>query len=116
MRHRLRITGLAMMTALTGASAAQAADLDALTLSAPAAAGVPCVFEDWGPVIALPWPSVWLGHFSGGRFVPTAYGSALNWQDEKVCFPSKASCARWIGQQRHAYHNPEGFWTCLPIR
>ncbi|WP_026595470.1 hypothetical protein [Methyloferula stellata] len=78
--------------------------------------GAPCVFEDWGPTISLPWPSIWLGHFAGGRFVNTAYGRTLDWYDEKVCFPSRAACNRWISGQRRALHHPEGDWTCLPIR
>jgi hypothetical protein len=104
-----------MMAGLTVAPV-QAADLGPVLLEASPAVGVPCAFEDGGPTIALPWPSVWLGHFSGGRFIQAAYGRALDWQDEKVCFPSRASCSRWISQQRHAFHNPEGFWTCLMIR
>jgi len=78
--------------------------------------GVSCVFQDWGPAISLPWRSVWLGHFSGGRYERTAEASVLDWKDEKVCFPSKASCGRWISANRHAFHHPEGYWTCLPIR
>jgi hypothetical protein len=112
----LRAAALTLMASATMASA-QAADYSGPVILAPVETdGVPCIFEDYGPVIDLPWPSVWLGHFSGGHFVDSAYGPVLDWHDEKVCFPSKASCNRWIGANRRALHNPEGDWTCLPIR
>ncbi len=99
---------------------AEAADLGPYAepgyVAPPPTEGVPCVFEEGGPDIVLPWRSVWLGHFSGGRFAPAAYGTELNWKDEKVCFPSQGSCNRWISANRRAFHHPEGFWTCLPIR
>jgi hypothetical protein len=78
--------------------------------------GVACGFDDWGPTITLPRRSVWLGHFSGGRFTRMAYGHEREWKNEKLCFPSRSSCARWIGANRRAFHHPEGYWTCLPIR
>jgi hypothetical protein len=63
-----------------------------------------------------PWASVWLRHFSGGRPVPTAYGTVLDWRDEKLCFPDRASCNAWIRPLRRDYSRPEGYWTCMPIR
>ncbi|MCI0598459.1 MAG: hypothetical protein L0Y60_02900 [Beijerinckiaceae bacterium] len=86
-------------------------------------AGVPCSVGApfWEPPAAtaaeLPWPSVWLGHFSGGRHFTNAYGVTLvDWRDEKVCFPTQRECLAWIAGLRHAYHRPEGFWTCLVLR
>jgi len=85
--------------------------------------GVPCSAGApfWAPPAAtaavLPWPSVWLGHFSGGRPYTDAYGQTLvDWRDEKHCFPSRRLCNTWIGDLRRAYHRPEGYWTCLLLR
>jgi hypothetical protein len=120
MRQKLRGLVIAAMFGLS-ANSGQAADIDIMTAADlpglyPPVDGVPCIFEDWGPTINLPWPSVWLGHFAGGRFVPAAGGPVLDWQDQKVCFPSKASCNRWISANHRAFHTPEGDRTCLPIR
>jgi hypothetical protein len=120
-RQMARAIAIAAMLGLSGmslsATSGQAADLGTLLVPvAPPSAGVPCIFEDWGPTIALPWPSIWLGHFAGGHFIKTAYGPFLEWKDEKVCFPSKAWCNRWIATNRRIFHRPEGDWTCLPIR
>ncbi|HET6377681.1 MAG TPA: hypothetical protein VFG05_05160 [Methylocella sp.] len=88
-----------------------------------AAAGVPCNAGApfWAPIRAtaamLPWQSVWLGHFSGGRPYPAGNGVTLiDWRDEKFCFPSRRACDRWIADLRQAYHDPEGYWTCLVLR
>jgi len=110
--------GATMMVLAGLAPSAQAADLGApAVLTAPVAAdGVPCVFEESGPDIVLPWSSVWLGHFSGGRFVQTAAGNMLDWHDHKMCFPSRASCNRWVRDQQNYFHRPEGYTTCLMIR
>lgn len=85
--------------------------------------GVPCRAGGpfWGPILPtaeqLPWASVWLGHFSGGRPYIDVYGQALvDWREEKVCFPSRAICLDWIREMRRAFHRPEGFWTCLLLR
>lgn len=67
----------------------------------------------------LPFQHVWYGHFTGGRpfEAKDAQGRILiDWVDQRVCFPSKPSCDAWISQQRQAFHHPEGFWTCLPLR
>ncbi len=87
---------------------------------APETVGVPCSIgaPPWSPPVTakiLPWPSVWLGHFSGGRPDPVFYGQ-IDWRDEKVCFASKARCQAWIKDLRRAYHRPEGYWTCLLLR
>ncbi|QBR71574.1 hypothetical protein CU048_10115 [Beijerinckiaceae bacterium] len=85
--------------------------------------GVPCRAGGpfWGPILPtaeqLPWASVWLGHFSGGRPYIDVYGQALvDWREEKLCFPSRAICLDWIREMRRAFHRPEGFWTCLLLR
>lgn len=64
------------------------------------------------------FPSVWLGHFSGGFSHYTGPGGVIitDWRDEKLCFPTRASCRRFIGSMRRDYHQPEGYTTCLPIR
>ena len=85
--------------------------------------GVPCSAGApfWAPPKAtaeeLPWPSVWLGHFSGGRPYKDAFGLTLvDWLDEKVCFPSRRACNAWVSRLRRAYRHPEGYWTCLFLR
>lgn len=85
--------------------------------------GIPCSVGApfWAPPAAtaeeLPWRSVWLGHFSGGRRYEDVTGLTLiDWLDEKVCFPSRHPCQDWIGRLRRAYHRPEGYWTCLLLR
>src|SRR5665811_356266 len=45
----------------------------------------------------LPWPSVYLGHFSGGRPYLGADGRTLvDWRDDYFCFPSSAQCRAWV--------------------
>jgi len=109
---------LAGLSTLASTPSAQAADLGgpAVVTEPVPAEGVPCVFEESGPTIVLPWQSVWLGHFSGGRFVRTSTGPMLDWQDHKMCFPSRASCNRWMRGQQAYFHRPEGYTTCLMIR
>ncbi|HXN88297.1 MAG TPA: hypothetical protein VN890_02915 [Methylocella sp.] len=75
----------------------------------------------WAPPVAtaedLPWASVWLGHFSGGRRFEAGYGQTfIVWRDDKLCFPSRQECQAWIAGLRRAYRRPEGFWTCLLLR
>ena len=46
----------------------------------------------WEPPAAtaedLPWASVWLGHFSGGRHFKDGNGQTfIDWRDEKSAFP-----------------------------
>ncbi|MGI8568019.1 MAG: hypothetical protein ACR2KT_02490 [Methylocella sp.] len=75
----------------------------------------------WAPPAAtaedLPWASVWLGHFSGGRRFEDGNGQTfIDWRDDKLCFPSRQKCQARIARLRRAYRRPEGFWTCLLLR
>jgi len=75
----------------------------------------------WSPPVVtaedLPWASVWLGHFSGGRhFEDGNRQTFIDWLDDKLCFPSRQKCQAWIAGLRRAYRRPEGFWTCLLLR
>jgi hypothetical protein len=87
-------------------------------------AGIPCSAGApfWAPPAAtaeeLPWPSVWLGHFSGGRpyWDPYYDLTLIDWLDLKVCFPARRACEAWVNGLRRAYHQPEGYWTCLLLR
>ena len=94
---------------------ARAADLDGGVLLAgpPIEDGVPC-----GSPQAQAFASVWLGHFAGGSSTYLGPGQSivLDWHDEKLCFPTRRSCGRFIAVMRRAYHHPEGYFTCLPIR
>ncbi|MGB6325121.1 MAG: hypothetical protein WBG11_04925 [Methylocella sp.] len=89
----------------------------------PASGGVACSVGApvWAPPAAtaedLPWVSVWLGHFSGGRHFEGGNGQTfIDWRDDTLCFPSRQKCQAWIAGFRRAYHRPEGFWTCLLLR
>jgi hypothetical protein len=95
---------LSIAGCLTFSSVGHAADWN-FAPPPPAAAdysensGVPCSAGApfWAPLVAtaavLPWPSVWLGHFSGGRPYVGGNGQTLvDWQDAKVCFPSRHQC------------------------
>jgi hypothetical protein len=89
----------------------------------PASFGVACQVgaPAWSPPVAtaedLPWASVWLGHFSGGRhFEDGNRQTFIDWRDDKLCFPSRQKCQAWIAGLRRAYRRPEGFWTCLLLR
>ena len=97
---------------IAGARPAAAADLD---VAAPplATRGVGC-----GEPEVQGFPSVWRGHFTGGASAYPGPGSSifLDWRDEQLCFPSRRSCERWIGEMRRAFHHPEGYYTCLAIR
>jgi hypothetical protein len=119
---------LSIAGCLTFSSVGHAADWN-FAPPPPAAAdysensGVPCSAGApfWAPLVAtaavLPWPSVWLGHFSGGRPYVGGNGQTLvDWQDAKVCFPSRHQCQTWVRDLRRAYHRPEGYWTCLLLR
>ncbi|MGH6867901.1 MAG: hypothetical protein ACREDA_03295, partial [Methylocella sp.] len=94
-----------------------------------AARGVPASFgaacSVGAPVFAppaataedLPWASVWLGHFSGGRRFQDGYGQTfVDWRDDNLCFHSRQKCQAWIAELRRAYRHPEGYWTCLLLR
>jgi hypothetical protein len=89
----------------------------------PASVGIACSIGApfWAPPAAtaedLPWASVWLGHFSGGRRFAYGWGQTfIDWRDEKRCFPSRERCQTWIAGLRRSYHRPEGFWTCFLLR
>lgn len=101
-----------MALALSSA-ASFAADLGVPVAPPPVVEGVDCA-----AVPGLPWESVWLGHFSGGdsAYDRNAGQIALNWVDQKLCFPSRRACDQWIGPLRRAYHRPESYWTCLRLR
>ena len=93
---------------------APAADLGVAVGSLTAdAAGVECE----SPAAAA-FPSVWLGHFTGGysRDLGPGLPVVLDWRDEKLCFPSRRTCDRYIRIMRRDFHRPEGYFTCLPIR
>jgi hypothetical protein len=87
-------------------------------------AGIPCSAGApfWEPPAAtaaeLPWRSVWLGHFSGGRPYKNPYDglTLIDWLDLKICFPERRACEAWVKGLRSAYHQPEGYWTCLLLR
>jgi hypothetical protein len=89
----------------------------------PASFGAACSVGApvWSPPVTtaedLPWASVWLGHFSGGRRFEAGNGQIfIDWRDDKLCFPSRQECQAWIAGLRRAYRRPEGFWTCLLLR
>ena len=68
--------------------------------------------------IVQSFPSVWLGHFSGGysHYLGEGGPIVLDWRDEKLCFPTRRSCDRYIREMRQDFHRPEGYFTCLPLR
>ncbi len=87
----------------------------------PEGAGVVCTLMDPFALAAsaatLPWSSVWLGHFSGGRPYSDGDGRILvDWRDEKVCFESRTACEAWIAALRPSFSDPEGDRTCLFLR
>ncbi|MCL2384579.1 MAG: hypothetical protein FWC84_01950, partial [Alphaproteobacteria bacterium] len=69
----------------------------AIVPSVPCSVGAP--FWTLPAVTAdeLPWASVWLGHFSGGRPYSDGNGQILiDWRDELVCFPTRQLCETWV--------------------
>jgi hypothetical protein len=87
----------------------------------PEDAGVVCTLNDPFSLAAtaasLPWRSVWLGHFSGGRPYSDGFGRIyIDWRDEKVCFASEAACRAWLRELRKHYSDPEGWVTCMLLR
>jgi hypothetical protein len=65
----------------------------------------------------LPWPSVYYGHFSGGRPYIDAYGQTIvDWRDDHVCFPTRQQCRAWVSASYRFYHRPEGYRGCLLLR
>lgn len=107
-------TFLATLATVAFALPAQAADLDRYgARPALPVDGVPC--ED--PEVQT-FASVWLGHFTGGysHYLGRGESIVLDWRDEKLCFPSRGTCNRYVSALRRDFHRPEGYFTCLPIR
>lgn len=79
----------------------------------PPADGVPCESPETSA-----FDSVWLGHFTGGysHHLGPGLPVVLDWRDDKLCFPSRRSCDRYMSVMRRDFHHPEGYFTCLPIR
>ncbi len=103
------LAGLLVSLAVAGPQPVAAADLDAVS----ATQGVGCDAPE-----VQSFSGVWRGHFTGGASAYPGPGSSvfLDWRDEKLCFPSRRSCDRWIGAMRRDFHHPEGYYTCLAIR
>ena len=113
----LSFCGAGHAAGLASGTASPAAWGDLASGGAACSVGAPV----WSPPVAtaedLPWVSVWLGHFSGGRRFDDGNGQTfVDWRDDKLCFPSRQKCQAWIAGLRLAYRHPEGFWTCLPLR
>jgi hypothetical protein len=94
-------------------SEGSAADLRAVDHAASVVDGVDCEAPE-----TAAFESVWLGHFSGGysRHLGPGLPVVLDWRDEKLCFPSRHACDRYMSVMRREFHRPEGYFTCLPIR
>jgi len=121
-RLHARAAALAVLVSLR-AGAAFAADVAVPDDPAaiPEGVGVVCTLNDPFALAAtaatLPWPSVWLGHFSGGHPATASIGRTfVDWRDEKVCFATRALCEAWVADLRRSYSDPEGDWTCLFLR
>jgi len=110
-----RLAAAAVAATLVGAglagSPARARELGVIV-------GAPTTGVDCRGPLAKTFPRVWLGHFTGGYSHYTGPGGTilLDWRDEKLCFPSRQSCDRWVRGLRSDYHHPEGYFTCLTIR
>jgi len=92
-----------------------------LTLAASPAAAMPGGFASNGPNCGVlaesPFHDVWLGHFAGGRWVRDAFGGKqVDWRDDHVCFPSRASCQSWQRSMGAAFSKIGGYRTCVRIR
>jgi hypothetical protein len=115
--------GLALGSAFGFSSPAWAADIAEGPPPTAPEGGVACSIGQpfWVPsretAETLPWPAVYLGHFSGGRPYFDAFGrTVIDWRDEYVCFPTSAQCRAWVRGSYRAYHRPEGYRTCLLLR
>lgn len=128
-RCRLPVAAGFAALALAASFAACFAPARAADLAEGAAAqdGVPCSIGQpfWVPSQATAqelaetqgWPSVYYGHFSGGRPYVDAYGRTLvDWRDEHVCFQTSAQCSAWVSASHGAFHDPEGHRGCLLLR
>lgn len=108
--------GAALLVSLVPARAADvAAPADARDLTARElpTEGVAC-----GDPIVGGFPAVWQGRFQGGyaHYVGEGGPVVLDWRQERLCFPDRGSCRRYIADMRRDFHRPEGYFTCLPIR
>jgi hypothetical protein len=119
----LTLCGLSLGVACGASSLVRAAD----TAEGPAAnapyGGVACSIGQpfWVPsretAETLPWPSVYLGHFSGGRPYQVPDGRTLvDWRNEYVCFPTSGQCRAWVRESYKTHHRPEGYRACLLLR
>jgi hypothetical protein len=113
-------TGLAAAVALTFATALSPARAEPIYVGSGYADPV---IEPNAPQACAPHaqdftvPGLWLGHFTGGRFVQVAGGpAALDWRDQYSCFPTRISCERWQRSNLRAYHKMQGYRTCMPLR
>jgi hypothetical protein len=61
-------------------------------------------------------PGLWLGHFTGGRFLADNGIHLLDWRDQFSCFPSRVACGRWQRHLHHLYRQVQGYTTCMPLR
>ena len=88
--------------------------------SVPATAmpmGWPSDGPNCGVLAESPFHDVWLGHFAGGRWVRDAFGGKqVDWRDDHVCFPSRASCQSWQRSMGAAFSKIGGYRTCVRIR
>ena len=121
-KDALLASALALGLAASSLFPARAADFAEGPPPAPYG-GVACSIGQpfWVPLKAtaetLPWPSVFLGHFSGGRPFLGADGETLiDWRDEYVCFPSSGQCRAWVRESYRTHHRPEGYRACLLLR
>lgn len=63
------------------------------------------------------WPSVYYGHFSGGRpYIDSLGRTIIDWRDEHVCFPTSRECRAWISASYGSHHQPEGYRSCTLLR
>ena len=104
---------MAALAAALATNSAGAADLGIVPGVEVPTEGVACE----APVVKT-FPSVWLGHFTGGysHYLGEGGPIVLDWRDEKLCFPSNRTCNQYIREMRRDFHRPEGYFTCLPIR
>ena len=86
----------------------------------PAAAlpmGWPSNGPNCGVVARVPMRDLWLGHFSGRRWVRDIYGAkVMDWRDEHVCFPSLVGCQSWQKSMGAAFNRIGGYRTSVRIR
>ncbi|MGO9006791.1 MAG: hypothetical protein ACLQIQ_06145 [Beijerinckiaceae bacterium] len=111
----------ALLIGIVFVGAARAADYAHPPVApAPEAAGIACDVGDAGWYMLMPayWTSLWLGHFSGGvsNYDRDLVVVALTWGDEKRCFSSMRACSAWVASMRRDFHQPAGYWTCMPLR